>query len=260
MKRKYLLASLLAVGAIATGTAQAAITYYDLGDSNQWALQTTATRLDDFNDGSLQNAGGTSLTANTTQVVGVGLSYNGVGVPGTSPSNINYAANATMYLVDSSFSQGVTGAAVQYVIGSGGIGGGNDNGLFVEGNDLLITYNGPASNSFGMDLLYSQAWGVNATQTPVPFTVTLNGGALGAVTYGTNGYDGLAGNPIASFFGAIASAPITSILISSPSAMFSIDNVRFGTAAVATPEPSTMALLGLGLAALGWKARRKAAV
>jgi hypothetical protein len=74
------------------------------------------------------------------------------------------------------------------------------------------------------------------------------------------------GAPGTGFLGFIGDAPISSILFtdeglpsSSSFEIYQIDNLSFA-AAVAVPEPATLALFGAGLAGLGWIAlRRKAA-
>jgi hypothetical protein len=264
MKRKYLLAALLAVGAIATGAAQAAaIDTFDLNTNNAWRIKTTVAAGDDFNDGTLTADGQPGVGPNQS---GTGLgftalpgtSYAGWGMSGVAPltvgalSGLTYTdSNGGMYLVDSSYKE----VTAEFVIG------GMDNSLTMYNSGALtISLAGTSTfNSFGIDLLNADPWVTG--QTPTSFNVTVNGnsGVLGSFTY--TGAAGLMGNPTGSFFGAVSNiGAIKSVVISPASGRFSVDNVKFGNAAVAAPEPSSMALLGLGLAALGWKARRKAAV
>jgi hypothetical protein len=267
MKRKYLLAALLAVGAIATGAAQAAaIDTFDLNTTNAWKIKTTVTKSDDFNDGTLSGAGFTiaPITGATpspgyvnVKAAGDTSAYAGLGASGLpSPSTISYSdSNGNLFLVDSAYKEGTSPAFAEFVIG------GMDNSLVAYNSGALtISLAGTSTfNSFGVDLLNADPW--TTGQTPTSFSVTVNGnsGVLGSFSY--TGANGLMGNPTGSFFGAVSNiGAIKSIVITPTGGRFSVDNVKFGTAAVTAPEPSTMALLGLGLAALGWKARRKAAV
>jgi hypothetical protein len=269
MKRKYLLASLLAVGAIASGAAQAAaIDTFDLNTTNAWKIKTTVTKSDDFNDGTLSGAGfntapitGSTPSPGYVNVIapGNGAAYAGLGASGLpSPSTISYSdPNGNLFLVDSAYKEPVGGVApfAEFVIG------GMDNSLVAYNSGALtISLAGTSTaNSFGVDLLNADPW--TTGQTPTSFSVTVNGnsGVLGIFNY--TGAAGLMGNPTGSFFGAVSNiGAIKSVVITPISGRFSVDNVKFGNAAVTAPEPSSMALLGLGLAALGWKARRKAAV
>lgn len=58
------------------------------------------------------------------------------------------------------------------------------------------------------------------------------------------------------FFGVITSAPIARITVTYPTSPlgWAVDDLRFGTA---VPEPSTLLLLGLGIASLSRSARRR---
>lgn len=233
MKRKYLLGCILAAG-FTSGAAQAAVSTYDLLNNTAWKLQTTVVRSDDFNDGTLTNAGVDAGTVN--QLIGANpgyvaitsTNYAGLGASGLpSPSGITYtAANGSSFIVDSAYKEGTA----EFVIG------GMDNAYVAyAGGSVTITLAGSSYNSFGVDLLNSGPWTTGSTGAN--YTVSLNGGALGTFNYtGGTTTTGLLGNPTGSFFGAITdSGSITSVTISTTAAKWSLDNVKFGNVSI-TPD------------------------
>jgi len=63
------------------------------------------------------------------------------------------------------------------------------------------------------------------------------------------------------FYGAVNAGGISAIFISNSSGGIEVDNLQYGRerVAAAAPEPATLAILGLGLAGLGFMRRRRAA-
>lgn len=82
-------------------------------------------------------------------------------------------------------------------------------------------------------------------------------GTIGPVLVATSGITGQTDED--SFFGVTDLGGITAIKLSNTSGGIEIDHVQFGDAAVgnAVPEPATVALLGLGLAGLGFGCRKR---
>lgn len=101
--------------------------------------------------------------------------------------------------------------------------------------NILITLTGP-TNAFSLS--YGTFYGGD-----VIFLLS-NGDILTLPSTG-NGYD------TPDFFGATDSTPFTSVLVTTPDQVLSLNNVAFGSAVSAVPELSSWAMLLLGFAGIG---------
>lgn len=204
-----------------------------------------------FTDRTAFNAASTGLTT---------LNFNGIAAPG------GFAARGT----STTFGGGVTFATPTnnlFVVDAGfdpgyNFGAGFDRGgvLSTQGGNsatagvtLNITFATPVTavgfdvNSFVPDV------GGNPGNDPVTVTATLSNGDI--LTFSTLGVPGR-------FFGFTTTPSIVSLTLRSPtpSSILNIDSFSFGQAggqANPIPEPTTMLLLGTGLAGVVAKVRRR---
>jgi hypothetical protein len=248
MKIKYLLSCLAATAAFASGSAQAAYTVYsDFSTVSALTDYNSPLVTDNFN-GTVNDIG----VGGSTGYSGPATSYNGLGsAPYPQPSGINYSSASDMYLIDKTYTEAKPGGGNYFFVGFG-----FEDSLVAygtgAGGSKTMTITAPAGSFgvFGVDL--------GAVDAAGSYTVAINGGGAGNTFTGPST---MLANPTGSYLGIVSTSPITSVSITSSTGRFSVDNVVFGTSVFATaPEPSSVALLGLGLAALGWKSRRKSAV
>lgn len=134
--------------------------------------------------------------------------------------------------------------------------------MFASGRDvgtnqpeevLTITFTGNPVTAVGGNFFAANYSSVFEANEPLYITVNSGSGPLSAVLY----------QPVAksNFLGFTSSTPITSVTLEIAFPFFgnyaTVDNLVVGS--VPVPEPGQWALMALGLGALGWRLRRRAA-
>jgi hypothetical protein len=123
---------------------------------------------------------------------------------------------------------------------------------------------GPLSLAFGTDLLGAGAWIEGDTNGQYTAEIQVyNGATLLFTSTAGEGTSDSSGDPV--FLGVLDTTPeITSVVFSLTSCGgcsnlgdFAIDTLLMTDPASATPEPSSLLLLGSGLAGMAWTLRRK---
>jgi hypothetical protein len=107
--------------------------------------------------------------------------------------------------------------------------------------NILITFAGPVT-AFSLDL---------GTFGGYDVTFLLSNGHTDTKTTTAGVYE------TKNFFGATDSTPFTFVLLTSADESLFLNNVRFGVAVAAVPEPSTWAMMLLGFAGVGMLAYRR---
>ena len=183
----------------------------------------------------------------------------------TTLASWNAAAGAPIATEDFADTILVSGLSIN-IGGGGSISGGNLSnalavfGLCIDGGagcpGTTVFNFAPGTTAFAAD------WDLapGGAGSGIFFSVHFAGGGQQTVSPGITNPAG--GGTFAGFFGLVSDTSITSINLGSGftgnGETFNADNVRFRTTGTAVPEPATFALLGFGLAGLGFSRRRQA--
>lgn len=128
--------------------------------------------------------------------------------------------------------------------------------FFLNANNAVLNY--AAGFDTGFSFFYSSSV---ATTVTIYDGVNGTGNVLGTITLAAQGFDNCAGDPSGDFcnwtnvgvaFGGVAK----SIDFGGTANQTGFDNITFGSS-TALPEPGTYALMALGLAGIGFTARRR---
>jgi hypothetical protein len=184
--------------------------------------------------------------------------------PLTLPAGVTYSFTPDAAFVTGS-SSGVY--AAPYLSGNNGVGFGSGGGNQANGVDTTqyVTTGSTGAHAgaqFTISFTSSQQyfgllWGSVDTYNTLSFYngATLVGTITGSqVTPSATGDQGANGT----YYVNINADPFTSVRFTSSQYAFEFDNIAWGSKPIGTPEPGSLALLGLGLFGLGMTRRRKA--
>jgi len=173
-------------------------------------------------------------------------SFNFVGFSGLTDSGVQFTAPLSHYLYV--VADTAVNPAYQWNSGASLLFGSTD-----EGGNLVIQLSAGVT-AFGFDLM-AQADSAPDSTAGTTFNILVDGNPFSATTLT---------RPNRAFFGITSTTPISQVVLTFTNpfifrALPIIDNVRVGTAAAAvtTPEPCTLALVGLGLAGAVRRRRRR---
>ena len=173
-------------------------------------------------------------------------------VLGTVVDDYNCSGCGFLYLGTGSASRN----GVNYV-NFGGVGGNGAN------NFLIGTFYGP--NALGDDFFQAESTGITINLGASVLAIGMDIGALfGQDTYtltvGATSVQGSANPQTAGFVGILADTPFTTASLSITGTgngiAIQIDDLTMASRVVNVPEPATLALVGLGIGALGLRRRR----
>ena len=121
--------------------------------------------------------------------------------------------------------------------------------LYEFGTGPILLLEGKSSLSFGPVGAFAAEFGTILPPAG-PVTVTIDGISFVLPT---------SDQPVLTFYGFISTTPFTSVSFSSAAKYLILDNVTLANPAgpASVPEPESLAMLGLGLAALAWSRRRR---
>jgi PEP-CTERM motif len=128
--------------------------------------------------------------------------------------------------------------------------------FFLNANNAVLNY--AAGFDTGFSFFYSSSV---ATTVTIYDGVDGTGNVLGTITLGAQGFDNCAGDPSGDFcnwtnVGVAFAGVAKSIDFGGTANQTGFDNITFGSS-TALPEPGTYALMALGLAGIGFTARRR---
>ncbi len=131
--------------------------------------------------------------------------------------------------------------------------------FFLDANNAILTY--AAGFTTGFSFFYSSSTAATVT---VYDGLGGTGNVLGTLGLTAQGFDNCVGDPTGSFcnwtaVGVAFSGIAKSIDFGGTANQTGFDNITFGSVTPGIPEPSTYAMLALGLAGIGFVARRRKA-